>query len=307
MDWKQTKLTGASRAKMSKPSSNVKGRAIKLPRPSIRFAQNFLKDSSIVALIVSQSDLCKNDIVYEIGPGQGIITLELSKVCSKVVAVEVERRLYNILKTKFRNINNIDLINADFLKLELPVQDYKVFSNIPFNITAKVLRKLLHAEHPPTKAYLILQREAAKKYAGVPRETQASILLKPWFIFDILHNFERVDFDPVPNVDVVLLGIEKRLRPLVSSDEAILYRQFVNYGFGRWRANLGKNYKKVFSHIQWKRLSKDLGFNIHAQPTDLTFDQWYGIFQFFHLATKKGQVTIPDDLRLVAPNEIAAP
>lgn len=288
-----------------KQYSENKSRTVKLPRPSILFAQNFLKDPNVVASLVSQAGISKDDIVYEIGPGHGIITLELSKVASKVIAIEVERHLYNQLKTKFSGINNLELINIDFLQFELPSLDYKVFSNIPFNITAKVIRKLLYAYHPPVKTFLILQREAAEKYAGILRGSLASILLKPWFTFDILHNFERTDFDPVPNVEVVLLGIEKRLYPLVSSEESVLYKQFVNYGFSRWRSNLGKNYKKVFSHSQWKRLSKDLNFDIHAQPTDLTFDQWYGIFQFFLVAIRKGQATLPDDLKLVNLPEIA--
>ena len=58
------------------------------------------------------------------------------------------------------------------------------------------------------------------------------------------------------------------------------YFWFVQLGFNRWRANLGKNFKEVFTYNQWCRLAKDLKFSVHAQPTDLTFYQWLGIFKF---------------------------
>src|SRR5438045_1287215 len=70
----------------------------KPPRPSIRFAQNFLRDPNLVAQIVSQAGLDENDVVYEIGPGQGIITRQLAEVCAKVIAIEVDRQLFEKLK-----------------------------------------------------------------------------------------------------------------------------------------------------------------------------------------------------------------
>ncbi|MBU1499394.1 hypothetical protein KKE48_00805, partial [Patescibacteria group bacterium] len=57
--------------------------------------------------------------------------------------------------------------------------------------------------------------------------------------------------------------------------------KFVKLGFNRWRANLGKNFKEVFTYKQWRRLTHDLKFQLKAQPTDLTFNQWLGIFNFY--------------------------
>ena len=141
-----------------------------------------------------------------------------------------------------------------------------------------------------------MQREAAEKYSGTKRDTQASVLLRPWYDFRIVHSFSRADFDPVPSVEVVLLDIEKRHKPLVSAPDAELYRKFVIYGYSRQRANLGKSYKKVFSHLQWKRLADDLGFDVHAQPTDLAFEHWLGVFQFFTRGVRSGFVRAPSEM-----------
>lgn len=266
------------------------------PRPSIRFGQNFLKDPLLVSELVSRADLTADDVVYEIGPGRGVITQALAKVCGRVIAIEVEPNLATLLRQQFRGTENIEVINADVLEFEIPNTRYKVFANIPFNITADIFRKLLYGRSSPARAYLIVQREAAEKYSGAQRECQASVLLKPWYDLRIVHRFSRSDFDPAPAVEVVLLDIKKREHPLVTSGEAAAYRQFVTYGFGRQRANLGKSYKKVFSHLQWKRLAHDLGFDVHAKPTDLSFDQWCSVFHFFLEGLKNGFAKMPAEM-----------
>lgn len=266
------------------------------PRASIRLAQNFLKDPSLVADLVSRTDLSADDLVYEVGPGRGIITRVLARVCRKVVAIELQPDLADILRRQFGDCETVEVVTSDILEFGFPAVPYKVFSNIPFNITAEILRALLYGKHTPVRAYLIMQREAAEKYCGETRVSQASALLAPWYNIRIMHRFNRTDFDPVPSVEVVLLDIWKRECPLVSVSDAEMYRSFITYGFGRQRANLGKSFKKIFSHLQWKILANDLGFDVHAQPTDLTFDQWRGAFQFFQEGVKSGFVKVPREM-----------
>ena len=250
-------------------------------RKSIRFNQNFFKDAGLVAAIVRQADFNPQDIVYEIGSGQGIITRELAKKVKKVVAVEIDKELFIRLKQKLAIYPNVQLINDDFLKYKIPDLIYKVFANIPFNITADVLRKLLTVISPPISAYLVVQKEAGQKFAGTPKETQFSILAKPWFELEIVRSFRKTDFEPMPSVETVLLKITKRSEALVAKSAKDDYFWFVQYGFNRWRANLGKNFKEVFTYKQWHRLAHDLKFQLKAQPTDLTFNQWLGIFNFY--------------------------
>lgn len=247
----------------------------------IQFAQNFLRSPDLVRWLVNRSSIDANDIVYEIGPGRGIITAELAKVAAGVVAVEVDPGLAKELEKRFEDIECVEIVSGDFLNHRIHGSEYKIFSNIPFNATAAIVRKILHAPHPPEDAYLVMQQEAAEKFRGQPRETQFSILAKPNWKMEVVHEFARTDFDPAPSVDACLLRLRRRIRPIIEKKRQAQYRDFVRFGFGRWKKNLKLTYKPVFSYTQWKRLSSDLGIAIDATATDLSFEQWCGLFHCF--------------------------
>lgn len=250
-------------------------------RKRIQFAQNFLKSRSLVARIVTRSSIEQTDIVYEIGPGNGIITDELAKKAFKVIAVEIDLNLVDKLKDMFKDSSNVEIVYADFMEYQITSSKYKVFSNLPFNITADIVRKLLNSNTPPIDAFLIIQKEAAIKFSGEPNETEFSLLVKPWFSLEVIWEFNRSDFIPVPAVDVVLLHIKKRAPSLVSTEDANIYRKFVKFGFEAWKKDLKVAYKDIFTYEQWKRLSRENGFPIKVLPSQLSFDQWLKLFEFF--------------------------
>ncbi len=244
-------------------------------------AQNFLRDPNLVASIVSRSSIVKTDVVYEIGPGAGIITRELAKVASKVISIEQDSTLVRKLRGKLEKFPNIEVHQANFLDFDVEETDYKIFSNIPFNITSDIIRKVLFRVNPPKETYLFMQKEAAKRFSGIPQESQFSVLAKPFFKFNIIAKFRENDFEPKPSVEVVLLHIEKRDSPLVTQENVDMFRRFVKYGFGVWKDDLKSTYKRVFTYKQWKRLSKDIGYSIRVTPTQLTFEQWLRLFELF--------------------------
>lgn len=250
-------------------------------RKRIRLAQNFFRDRGLVNLIVANSSISKDDAVYEIGPGEGIITKELAEKAGKIIAIEKDVNLANRLRKKFYNIVNVQILEGDFLKYKIQNKGYKIFSNIPFNITAEVVKRILFEENPPDEAYLVIQKEAAGKFIGVPHETEVSVLAKPWFEFKILHEFRRTDFEPVPGVDVVFLYIRKRKQDLVTKENTWKYQKFVQFGFRAWKKDLKTAYEEIFTYEQWKRLSHSFSFSVKATPTDLNFDQWIGVFNYF--------------------------
>jgi 23S rRNA (adenine-N6)-dimethyltransferase len=172
---------------------------------------------------------------------------------------------------------------ADFLTYSLPLTSYKVFSNIPFNITADIIRKLLSAPNPPDDSYLIVQQEAASKFAGAPfgKETLFSVLIKPWYELAITYNFKRSDFMPEPNVNIVLLQIKKRPNPLIITNESQQYKDFVVFAFNRSNPNLKKGLQHIFTSTQLTQIARNLRFEPSITPTKLTFDQWLGLFQAF--------------------------
>lgn len=257
----------------------------------IALAQNFLKDPALVRRLVSIASITPNDTVYEIGPGKGIVTAELARVAKKVIAIEKDPRLVRALRERFRALGNVEIVERDFLKYSMrPVDEYKIFANIPYNITAGIVRKILYAPPSPVEAFLIMQKEPARKFAGLPAETQFSLLAKPFFEFRILFHLRRTDFHPAPDVDSALLHIRRRIRPLLPREDAPLYRDFVQYGFGRWKRHLRSAFKHVFTYTQWKRLARDLNFPLNATPTQLSFEQWLGLYHAYkHLKVDQKQ------------------
>jgi len=253
----------------------------KKPNKRISLAQNFLRSSNLVRHLLSISSIGPGDTVYEIGPGRGIITAELARIAGKVVAIEADPQLVRKLNEKFRHVKNLEIVENDFLQYPIPESEYKIFANIPFNITAGIVRKILYSTPNPIEAYLVMQKEAAEKFSGSPKETQFSILAKPWWKLQIIHKLRRMDFEPMPDVDSVLLHIKKRCSPLIQEKDSLLYRRFVRYGFGRWKKSLKLSLKPIFTYKQWKRLSYDLEFPIKATPTELTLEQWVGLFVCF--------------------------
>lgn len=258
-------------------------------RARIKWAQNFLTDAALAERLVNVAAIGASDLVYEIGPGEGILTRALARHARKVIAVDVDGELARRLKKEFQGESHVEIRHEDFLEHRFESERYRVFSNIPFNITADVVRKLLTERYPPVDAHLILQKEAAGKFAGQPRETEMSVSWKPWFDFSIVWEFRRTDFDPVPSVDVVMLRICHREKPLVSEDMAAQYRKFIRFAFRAWKNNLKSTFKAIFTYEQWKRLSRDHGFPLKATPTELTFEQWLRIFQYFIIGTTEAK------------------
>lgn len=248
-------------------------------QPSILYSQNYLKDERLVATLIEKSSLGGDDIVYEIGPGKGILTQQLACICKQVIAIEKDARLAAWLKQKFACQPEVTIRVGDFLQDRLPKAPYKVFANIPFNITSAIVTRLTVTTRPPEDAYLIMQREAAEMYLGKSNEILRTVLLKPWFELEIMHRFRRRDFTPAPRVDVVMLRLHKRGPPLVSQKHRQHFRDFVVYGFTAWEPSLRCTLKNIFSRQQLKRIQTGLGINLDRTPASLTFEQWLKLFE----------------------------
>ncbi len=263
----------------------------------IFLAQNFLRSPKLVRRLVGMSTIGPSDTVYEIGPGNGIITAALAGVARQVIAIEKDPELVRRLRERFRSFDNVEIVEKDFLAYssrsrhgdgassltlaQTRTSEYKIFANIPYSITAQIVRKILYERSKLSEGCLILQKEAANKISGFPRETLFSILAKPYFEFQILYRLRRTDFWPMPNVDSVLLSIKRRARPFIETQHIASYRNFVQYGFGSRKPNLRLAFKHVFTYKQWKRLARDLEFPLNATPTELTVEQWLGLYYGF--------------------------
>src|SRR5262245_61887156 len=110
---------------------------------SVLYSQNFLRNPALVASLLDKCDIGVGDVVYEIGPGKGILTEQLALRCKQVVAIEKDPHLTELLWRRFAAWPQVTIHHGDFLAYLLPFhRPYKVVANIPFNITAGIVDRL---------------------------------------------------------------------------------------------------------------------------------------------------------------------
>ncbi|MDP9238207.1 MAG: rRNA adenine N(6)-methyltransferase family protein [Chloroflexota bacterium] len=244
-------------------------------RPEL--SQHYLRDATVARSLVRRMRLPPGALVVEPGAGDGRLTAALADAGHRVVAIEMDAELHARLRARFAGRANIECVRADFIEFGLPSTPYCVASNVPYSITAAVMRKLLHAARPPDVAALIVQREAAQKFAGAPCETLFALLHKPWFEIEVVATVPRRDFAPPPRVHSALLRIERRAVPLVAARDAGRYRSLTSAAFtyGLWRA-----LRRELTPRHIKRLARDHRFATDAPASHLSFSQWLAIFRF---------------------------
>jgi len=250
-------------------------------RRRIALAQNFLTSRRLVAILLNQSSISPHDTVYDLGAGTGVITEQLARRCRHVVAIEKDERLAGLLCRAYGGAPHVTVHHADVLCVSLPDTPYKVFANIPFNVTTDIVTKLITTPNPPEDCYLVVQREAAAKFAGTPRESLYAALMKPWFTPSIVYHFRRADFAPPPSVEVVMLRLHKRGPPLIARADARIYRDFVTYCFAAWRPSLRDTLKGLFSPRQLRYIQHTLALDLDVTPTAVPFEQWLALFREF--------------------------
>jgi len=250
---------------------------------NLKDSQNFLHSKALVQKLVEKSNINEDDLVYEIGPGKGIITEQLLKKSKKVIAIELDKQLFLQLKEKLNN-KSLTLINADFLKYNISNDNYKVFSNIPFNMTSDILTKLLTNINPPKDMYIIMQYEATLKYAGDPyyKDTLKSLMFKPMYDIKIIHRFDKYDFKPAPNVTIVLTHFHKKEFCDIKKATMLEYWDFLSYVYSASGLTFKEKTKKIFSYEQQKRIRKNLNLNEETFISDWTYEQWLKLFNVYN-------------------------
>jgi 23S rRNA (adenine-N6)-dimethyltransferase len=241
-----------------------------------------LKNPRFVSSLLNKTDIDSKDTVVEIGAGTGVITGQLLDKVKKVIAIEYDKDLVDELYRSFSKYSNLEIVKTDFLTWKLPSYPYKVFSNIPFNVTADIVTKLLESENSPESTYLIMQDKAAERFIGEPvgDNSQASILLKPFFDMGIVTKINRNQFEPRPSVNTVLAKFIKKEYPLIKYENWQEYRDFVIYGYNQWKPTILEAFGEVFSYKQSKIIKRNFGVG-GMKPSELNIEQWVKMFETY--------------------------
>jgi 16S rRNA A1518/A1519 N6-dimethyltransferase RsmA/KsgA/DIM1 with predicted DNA glycosylase/AP lyase activity len=231
------------------------------------YSQYFLKSPQLIKELVGHTTIKKSDTVYDIGAGSGIISSVLSERAGKVFAVEVEPRMAEKLRDNMRGLNNVTVVEKDFIAMELPTSPYKIFSNIPFHLSSPIVRKITEATNPPEATYLIVQKQFGYKLVPSPDRftAQLAILIAPLFEARIRRRLQKSDYTPSPNVDTVLLELLRRPTPLVPLELMPVYREFVTDCFST---------PKRFA----KAPQREVNLPVGIKPSEMSIDQWIVLF-----------------------------
>lgn len=244
------------------------------------WGQHFLRSGALAERLVDHGPFTPGTLVVEVGPGSGLLTRALARRGCRVLAVEVDPRLARDLDDAFAGEPLVEVLEADFLGIELPLEPFVLAGNIPFAITADIVRKATRGSALPEDVYLVMQTEAAERFAGAPwaPESLPSLRLKPWWHVELGMRLPAHDFEPPPSIDAAVLWLSRRTRPLVADADRDAYLRFVERAFGRGR-HLRQALRAEFSRLQLLRLARDLRLDLDAPPSEIDFARWLALFR----------------------------
>ena len=215
-------------------------------RPRKRFGQNFLVDGNVLNKILDGADIHEGDLVLEVGPGAGTLTLALTQRGAKAIAVEVDRDLVAILSDV---APGAEIINADILSLNLPqlLRDHfgeskvKVLGNLPYYITSPIISELLLARSQIERIVLMVQKEVAERLRACPGTKDfgsMSVFVQYYAEVEIIAHVSRNVFLPPPDVSSAIVRLTPRERPPVDVPSDELFFDVVHCAFGQRRKTL---------------------------------------------------------------------
>jgi len=242
-------------------------------KPIKRLGQNFLIDKQVIKKVIRAANLNSKDIVLEIGPGTGVLTQEITKTAKKIIAVEKDPRMCEALKENLKEFKNIEIIQGDVLNLvkhkfvlnQVKHIPYKIVANLPFYITAPVIRKFLEIKNPPKEIILIIQKEVAQRIcAKPPKMSVLAVSVQFYANVKLISYISKKSFRPKPKVDSAIIKITPCAKPSLAQNKDKFFR-IVKAGFAHPRKQLANNLSKMLK-LDKKKLSSLLLKN-NIQPT----------------------------------------
>lgn len=212
---------------------------------SKKLGQNFLVDPNVVRDIVYAADIEEGETVLEIGPGIGTLTQGLAEAGAAVVAVELDKRLPEVLAHTLEGYENVKIINEDILKANIPEitggKEFKVVANLPYYITTPIIMALLERRLPVTRLVTMVQKEVADRMAAKPGGKDygaLSVAVQYYTEPEIVAEVPPKSFIPSPAVDSVVICCRVRTQPAVAVKNERLFFRVVKAAFSQRRKTL---------------------------------------------------------------------
>ena len=244
-----------------------------------KFGQNFIIDENIIKNIILKSEIDKETLVIEIGPGAGSLTYGLAKNAKNVICYEIDTTLEQILKENLKDFDNVDVFYKDFLQAnvaeDLKKYDYSklyVVANLPYYITTPIIMKLIDDKIDVDKIVIMVQKEVGDRFKAVPGSkdySSLSIFLKYYFEVSKIMDVSKNIFLPKPNVDSIVVAFTKQKSKIYVKNEELFFK-LVRDSFKQKRKTIRNNLKDYNLDIIGNILEKNgLDLTIRAEQVSI--------------------------------------
>ncbi len=259
--------------------------------------QNFLINEDVVEKIIEKAEVSKEDLVIEIGPGLGTLTNELLKNAGKVVCIELDKRMINILKDRFQN-ERLEIINEDILKVNLKeliqkektegINKVKVVANLPYYITTPIIMKLLEDKLDIYSITVMVQKEVAERITATSESGNVGAItyaIKYYTEPTIEIDVPKESFIPAPEVESSVIKLKVLDKPRVNVKEEELLFKIIKTSFMQKRKTLLNsltNGKILNSKTDTEKMLNDLGIDLKVRPEKLSLEGFANIADYVY-------------------------
>lgn len=259
--------------------------------------QNFLISQEVVNNIIKASEISEKDLVIEIGPGLGTLTKRLLEQAGKVICVELDTKMINILEERFFLYKNLEIINQDILKVDLKnkikqekekngFEKVKIVANLPYYITTPIIMKLLEEELDLESITVMIQKEVADRLTAIPgKKNTGAITYTVYYYTDSEEILEvpKDSFIPEPEVTSEVIKLNIRKKPIVEPKNKEKMFKVIKCAFTQRRKTLLNslvNTNILDSKQQGINMLNSLNINENIRPEELTIEQFKKISDF---------------------------
>jgi 16S rRNA (adenine1518-N6/adenine1519-N6)-dimethyltransferase len=253
--------------------------------PKKGWGQHFLIDRNILNKVVRTAHLEKEDIVLEVGPGLGEMTLALARQVKKVIAVEIDPKLVEILRKKTVDSLNVEVIKGDILKINFDQlhnqegQQIKVVANLPYQISTPLLFRFIESRDVFSALTLMLQKEVAERMIALPGGKDygpLSVFTQAVSNLSICFFIKPSAFFPPPKVESAVIHMVWKERPVVSLEEEGWFKKVVRgcLGYRRKRLMNALKYSGIALPPDIERRMERIGIDPQRRPGTLTLQEF---------------------------------
>lgn len=256
--------------------------------------QNFLISEEVVNTIVNCSNITNEDLVIEIGPGLGTLTKCLLEKAGKVICIELDKNMINILQDRFSLYDNFEIINEDVLKVDLKslieneknigkIKNAKIVANLPYYITTPIIMKLLEEELPLDSITVMIQKEVADRLIAVPGGKETGSITYSVYYYSEAEGILEVpnnSFIPEPEVTSKVIKLNIRKNPLVEIENKETMFKVIKSAFMQRRKtllNVLVNTGIFKNKEEGTKILQELGIEVNIRPEKLTLQDYANI------------------------------